>query len=270
MQFSRIETLSSEYAICAYTGRWERIRSNPKWMRKSHSLFVRHSPWTNVHILLVSVLSVVADTSWHQKYLYHNSQKLAPYMLPCVLVCIPSSAPTGSWHLRSVFLVCQLLVVANTRWCHFCQIEDPFEQPDNAARAVGMNKLRIISNAFMDAYHKLSSGPMILNRDSLIASLTRPHISSQLGVRSHQRGSGYTGHATPEPIHYQFQNVLRLDRHRASPSTTSTVQLQGQGAFNVQGQRRWRQRRLNRDWATSELGWSFGSYLMRPPCMIQA
>ena len=55
MQFARVETLSSEYAICTYTGRWERIRSNPKWMRKSHSIFVRYSPWTNVHTLPVSI-----------------------------------------------------------------------------------------------------------------------------------------------------------------------------------------------------------------------
>ncbi|XP_008777465.1 protein HESO1 isoform X2 [Phoenix dactylifera] len=171
-KFSRIETLSSEYAICAYTGRWERIRSNPKWMGKSHSIF----------------------------------------------------------------------------------IEDPFEQPDNAARAVGSNKLRIISNAFMDAYHKLSSGPTISNRHSLIASLTRPHISSQLGVRtyvqhtangvrSHQPGIGYSGYATREPIHDQFQNVLRLDRYAPS---SSTVPLQGQGALNVQVQRNWRRRHPNR------------------------
>ncbi|KAG1365834.1 protein HESO1 [Cocos nucifera] len=139
----------------------------------------------------------------------------------------------------------------------FEKIEDPFEQPDNAARAVGMNKLRIISNAFTDAYYKLSSRPMILNRNSVIASLTRPHISSQLGlrtyvhhttngVRSHQSGIEYSGYATPEPIHDQFQTVLRLDRYRPSSSTSSTVPLQGQGAFNVQGRQTWRRRRPNR------------------------
>lgn len=173
-KFSRIEALSSEYAICTYTGRWERIKNNPKWIEKSRGIF----------------------------------------------------------------------------------IEDPFEQPDNAARAVSLNKLGIISHAFMDTYRKLSSHPMVLDRNSLIASLTRPQIRSQLGVRAyvpytangvhnHGPGTGNLGYATPEPIHDQFQNAVRLNRYR--PSSSSTVTLPRQRNINVQGQQTWRPRHIQRD-----------------------
>ncbi|XP_010262615.1 PREDICTED: protein HESO1 isoform X3 [Nelumbo nucifera] len=40
MQFSRINLIASEYAICTYTGQWEEITSNSKWMAKKYPLLI--------------------------------------------------------------------------------------------------------------------------------------------------------------------------------------------------------------------------------------
>ncbi|WOL14980.1 protein HESO1 isoform X1 [Canna indica] len=77
-KFRNIRDLATEYAICTYTGGWERISSHAKWANKPHSIL----------------------------------------------------------------------------------IEDPFEQPENAARAVGLRQLFEISDAFTDAYNKLSSSAL--------------------------------------------------------------------------------------------------------------
>ncbi|KAJ8484782.1 hypothetical protein OPV22_017267 [Ensete ventricosum] len=53
-------------------------------------------------------------------------------------------------------------------------IEDPFERPENAARTVGPSELRTISNAFTDAYNKLSSSASQYYRDRSYRSCPRP------------------------------------------------------------------------------------------------
>jgi DNA polymerase sigma len=97
-KFSDIEAFSSEYVICTFTGRWERMASNPGWTEKSYSLY----------------------------------------------------------------------------------IEDPFEQPDNAARAVGPHNLRTIAGVFHAARQLLSSSSVLSDRNSLLRLLSRPLVSSRL------------------------------------------------------------------------------------------
>lgn len=112
-KFSVINEVALEYGICSYTGQWELLTSNGKWMTKRYSLI----------------------------------------------------------------------------------IEDPFERPDNAARAVGKNQLIMISEAFQETYNKLSGNQ---NQSSVITnSLVRPQTRSKLSARS--RGN-------PNPHIRDFRN----------------------------------------------------------------
>ncbi|KAM0953490.1 putative polynucleotide adenylyltransferase [Dioscorea sansibarensis] len=59
-------------------------------------------------------------------------------------------------------------------------IEDPFEQTENTARAVGWVELDTISRAFREANRQFSSRNVRSDRASLLAYLVRPSIRSQL------------------------------------------------------------------------------------------
>ncbi|PIA60466.1 hypothetical protein AQUCO_00300164v1 [Aquilegia coerulea] len=116
-------------------------------------------------------------------------------------------------------------------------IEDPFEQPDNAARAVGKSELLMIREAFEETFRKLSDSQ---EQGSLINSLVRPQIRSHFYRRSHLdlsstgRLSQYQGiprdtsnifpqrQQSSDPVHpisNRFQNV-RLDTYQ-SPAAFS-------------------------------------------------
>lgn len=103
------------------------------------------------------------------------------------------------------------------------QIEDPFERPENAARTVGPSELRVVSNAFTDAYNKLSSSSVLANRNSLISSLTRPLVSSQLGVRSRVHYNTTGTAAIDSVVLDRFENVMRLDRQSHASTSAATV-----------------------------------------------
>ncbi|KAJ0979550.1 hypothetical protein J5N97_015024 [Dioscorea zingiberensis] len=92
-------------------------------------------------------------------------------------------------------------------------IEDPFEQPDNAARAVGYLELNKISRAFREAHRKFSSEAVCSDRASVLANLVRPHIRSQLAEAIDP---------DDETIEARFQNALRVDRSRSNTSTFSS------------------------------------------------
>ncbi|KAK9683341.1 hypothetical protein RND81_10G133600 [Saponaria officinalis] len=69
-------------------------------------------------------------------------------------------------------------VSTNTRWLpktHPIIIEDPFEQPENSARAVSQSQLARIAHAFNNTYNLLIDPYQ--NRNTLIPSLVRPEIS---------------------------------------------------------------------------------------------
>ncbi|KAJ4971136.1 hypothetical protein NE237_004235 [Protea cynaroides] len=105
----------------------------------------------------------------------------------------------------------------NSRWMEKRSpllIEDPFEQPDNAARAVTMTKLIKISDAFEETHHRLISANN--DKSSLIASLVRPQIRSKLTGKTSKENPRLQGRhdlgphsprttAVPSPTHNQFQ-----------------------------------------------------------------
>ncbi|KAH0462053.1 hypothetical protein IEQ34_009628 [Dendrobium chrysotoxum] len=63
------------------------------------------------------------------------------------------------------------------------RIEDPFEQTENAARAVDTGGLAMISQTFSDMHRKLSSRSAPLDRTFLLNNLVRPEIKSELEHR---------------------------------------------------------------------------------------
>ncbi|XP_068315400.1 protein HESO1 [Pyrus communis] len=83
---------------------------------------------------------------------------------------------TGQWHA----------IESNTRWLpktsYSLFIEDPFEQPENSARAVRTGELTRISGAFAMSHHRListdhSSFSNMPDQRSLLATLVRPQTS---------------------------------------------------------------------------------------------
>lgn len=187
MQFSEVETVASEYAICTHTGRWERIDSNMGWVRTSRSMLVRLLSCTKNEITNSYFCVFCVDT-------YHE---LFPVFTDYIVLDVDE-------HLS-------------------LQIEDPFERPENAARTVGPSELRVISNAFTDAYNKLSSSSVLANRNSLISSLTRPLVSSQLGVRSRVHYNTTGTAAIDSVVLDRFENVMRLDRQSHASTSAATV-----------------------------------------------
>ncbi|GAB4831840.1 Protein heso1 [Ancistrocladus abbreviatus] len=78
---------------------------------------------------------------------------------------------TGQWEEIS----------SNMRWLpktHAIFIEDPFEQPENTARAVSSGQLTRISEAFKSTFLRLVSNN--INRNLLVSALVRPQISQFL------------------------------------------------------------------------------------------
>ncbi|KAG6734895.1 hypothetical protein I3842_01G293000 [Carya illinoinensis] len=129
---------------------------------------------------------------------------------------------------------------SNMRWypkTYTILIEDPFQQPENSARAVNMSKLTLISEAFRRTYRTLISANQ--NKGSLIAALVGPEVSQSIIPRSpvwnpNHNGGHHQSHPTRPQVHrslhtisqaqHQFQN-LRL----GSPSNIITRQNHNQG-----------------------------------------
>ncbi|XP_043722283.1 protein HESO1 isoform X1 [Telopea speciosissima] len=142
-------------------------------------------------------------------------------------------------------------------------IEDPFEQSDNAARAVSMIQLTKISDAFEVTHHRLISANH--DKSSLIASLIRPQIRSKLIERtSQENSSSRRGHylgshppraaAVPSPSLNQFQNnpqearpsiILPHNQFQVKPQEAHPSSIAAQRtrqAFRGQGRMEWRPR----------------------------
>ncbi|XP_065635992.1 protein HESO1-like [Quercus suber] len=84
---------------------------------------------------------------------------------------------TGEWVCRR----------SNIRWSRKTDpilIEDPFEQPENSARAVRMSGLTRISEVFEISRRRLSSADQ--NQDSLLTTLVRPQVSLEIKARHNQ------------------------------------------------------------------------------------
>ncbi|KAJ3668933.1 hypothetical protein LUZ60_010883 [Juncus effusus] len=65
-KYSEIEALASDYAICPFTGRWEKITNNPNWtQKKSHNLFIEdpfEQPDNSARSVCTNGLKTISDT----------------------------------------------------------------------------------------------------------------------------------------------------------------------------------------------------------------
>ena len=117
------------------------------------------------------------------------------------------------------------------------KIEDPFEQPENSARAVKISGLTRISEAFEISHRRLSSTDQ--NQDSLLVTLVRSQVSQEIRARLSNPvsyGGGYQPHPTHPHVHRnvnlqaetqnKFQN-LRLKSNCNNPTLTETVNMYG-------------------------------------------
>ncbi|KAH7537149.1 hypothetical protein FEM48_Zijuj03G0061300 [Ziziphus jujuba var. spinosa] len=90
------------------------------------------------------------------------------------------------------------------------KVEDPFEQPQNTARAVNSKQLSRISEAFESTYRRLIS--VHPSRNSLLDTLVQPktlRFISRAPVRNHSHNAGYDESTNPQwqrSEHLQLQN----------------------------------------------------------------
>ncbi|KAL3732241.1 hypothetical protein ACJRO7_028988 [Eucalyptus globulus] len=96
------------------------------------------------------------------------------------------------------------------------KIEDPFEQPENTARAVSSRQLKRISEAFEITHHRLTSNSQ--NRSAVLAALVRPH-EVQFLTRTPVTNGSYNGGrlnntswnqralTSPSPVQNQHRRV---------------------------------------------------------------
>lgn len=128
-------------------------------------------------------------------------------------------------------------ISTNTRWqprTYAIFIEDPFEQPENTARAVNSNQLTRIAEAFTNTYLRLTARNQ--TRNSLIPSLVRPELSRfspEVAFRNGgANGGAYsrTNQNTYGGNHSQFQTQLQKARqvnHSDNMTTRKPKQAYG-------------------------------------------
>ncbi|KAF8086142.1 hypothetical protein N665_0634s0027 [Sinapis alba] len=98
----------------------------------------------------------------------------------------------------------------NTRWLpktYSLFVEDPFEQPENAARSVSRKNLNRIAQVFEMTSRRLASDS---NRNSIVGVLTAPHISQSLvrttSLQNHHHANGVRNpHNQSRPWNHQMQ-----------------------------------------------------------------
>lgn len=90
------------------------------------------------------------------------------------------------------------------------QIEDPFEQPDNTARAVGPRDLKTIAGVFLVTRQHLSSSVVLSDRSSLLRLLSRPLVSSRLIA---PKKTTYFSTYTPQQANkHQYTNMYGIQQ----------------------------------------------------------
>uniref|UniRef100_J3L5S9 Poly(A) RNA polymerase mitochondrial-like central palm domain-containing protein n=2 Tax=Oryza brachyantha TaxID=4533 RepID=J3L5S9_ORYBR len=92
----------------------------------------------------------------------------------------------------------------NPRWMaksYSLFVEDPFERPDNAARAVGFFEFQYIVDAFSNASKKFSSDALT-DQNELLSLLCTPDIRSKL------RGRAMASHYTNTPVDLSPRDVF--------------------------------------------------------------
>ncbi|KAJ8765881.1 hypothetical protein K2173_020397 [Erythroxylum novogranatense] len=171
-KFSDIHLKSKELGICPFTGQWEDVKSNMRWLPRTYSLF----------------------------------------------------------------------------------IEDPFEQPENTARAVSAGNLIKISEAFRTTYQQLATANQ--TRISILGTLVRPHISHFIaGIPVGNRSYPNVQHGSTCPVRSAIHSPLnctnvRKDRRpnrKENYSSSSAKQNPGihPKNLNVQQQERFSNKSTN-------------------------
>ncbi|KAI3992263.1 hypothetical protein MKX01_029984 [Papaver californicum] len=140
---------------------------------------------------------------------------------------------TGRWEYRR----------NNDKWTkdYPLLIEDPFEQPDNAARAVSMNQLSRISEAFERTHRSLVSSNQ--DRNSLIYGLMGRRVSSQL-ISSHSNPMFFNRGATDFPplsrATPQSQNQFYNRTYQTNPPPSVSIRRPMSATTHFQSQQqRW-------------------------------
>ncbi|XP_024029244.1 protein HESO1 isoform X2 [Morus notabilis] len=171
-KFSNINSRASELGICPFTGQWEYISSNTRWLPQTHAIFV--------------------------------------------------TPP---------------------------QIEDPFGQPENSARAVNASQLTKISEAFQSTYRRLVSRNQ--NQNDFLAPLVRQQTSQLI-----PRNQRYNPHSVYQPTRPQwltadFSHPPQYARHGSGRHQQTrpqvaylTTRVPNARAYQVQNQQQqlWRPR----------------------------
>ncbi|XWS07720.1 hypothetical protein CRYUN_Cryun41cG0014400 [Craigia yunnanensis] len=128
---------------------------------------------------------------------------------------------TGQWEY----------ITSNTRWLprtYAIFIEDPFEQPENAARAVSQKQLTKISEAFETTRRMLISAN--LTQSALLPTLVGPQTSRFL-VKHSVSHSSYSGGQylnTYTQMHRAVHSPLQMQQHQYRNTRPSTSQMQHQ------------------------------------------
>lgn len=154
-QFLDISRKAKDLGICPYTGKWEALSSNMKWMAQTYAIF----------------------------------------------------------------------------------IEDPFEQPVNAARTVKPSLMRKISEAFQTTYRRVSS--TYQTEASLLPGLARPRVLKALGRTPPGAGSHGGNHdrvncsvvsnvTSSSQVQQQFQNMSLQHQGMVQKSLTRGDRFQGE------------------------------------------
>uniref|UniRef100_A0A7N2R9U6 Poly(A) RNA polymerase mitochondrial-like central palm domain-containing protein n=3 Tax=Quercus lobata TaxID=97700 RepID=A0A7N2R9U6_QUELO len=186
----------------------EACAANIKRFRKNIFRRVNHSSLSELFISFLAKFSNIGDKASEQG------------------IC----TKTGEWVCRR----------SNKRWSLKTDpilIEDPFEQPENSAKAVRISGLTRISEAFENSHRRLSSADQ--NQDSLLVTLVRSQVSREIRARLSNPVSysgGYQPHLTRPHVHRnvnlqaetqnKFQN-LRLESNSNNPTLTETVNMYG-------------------------------------------
>ncbi|KAL9226623.1 hypothetical protein vseg_002413 [Gypsophila vaccaria] len=135
-------------------------------------------------------------------------------------------------------------ISTNTRWLpktHPIIIEDPFEQPENSARAVCCSQLGRIAQAFSNTYNLLIDPYQ--NRHTLIPSLVRPEISHFFpGAAfviprgnfwphpgSNQNGPHSNHSSSPSRPHFQKTRQAKVNQPKNSKGQNGIQQSPKQG-----------------------------------------
>ncbi|CAL4946608.1 unnamed protein product [Urochloa decumbens] len=106
-------------------------------------------------------------------------------------------------------------------------VEDPFERPDNAARAVGAEELEYIERAFNYMSGRIVGGALD-DRDQLVSLLCTPSVGSILGgIRANRCTNMPSSCQLYSPVAANQYDIQHRQQSRGSTGSRSSSQSQG-------------------------------------------